>query len=676
MQPRERFRGFLQGLAKIMDSRKTPLPPTLTGYENPAYDPATTRWKLDIVEPGIIRIAQAEIDLLKLWGIVARSGGGEQLSQKNQWSLILPHFNLREGSLPNGQSVTDLLVQTYKDLVLPFEEMYRNNLRGHPQRQGQSASNLPDIPATSGDGDGEVGVKRKLEMEEGDSKRARFKMEDDQPSTAPTMSRSRRTRNKVEYIPLLREVDSTGGRPLKALEPELAGSRHPLRDINDWGLVSVDALTLSLRSQLPAELSYALTTVTLLSTMRGDTPTQGFPIMNCPELLDELLDLLEQRAFNGQPDTFPEPVVLATHKELVTTLVDYETEPFAGLHPRQGAKDPKLGPLPRAGAIILTITNILRNMSFIPDNCAFLQRQERLFDVVLRLCSVTRKDGEPVAVSSALSLHDLITVRKDALVVLAHLSSAMPGIMLEAMTPNAAARIAYRSFHLLASFLVDPLEAVSPFTLFQTTGSLKPPLLPDCAMEILTRLAQPDLSRKVFAQAVPATSIEQVFVSCVHRLPVMDNDYQILVRGTEWLSYLEKVLMGAYALAFIAPPSLKRKLKSDPTLGFRSVMLRMLQKTMRASNQEFRGTFAISSRRAVETMKLLDDGNDMFDTTETTVTTLSFGMGLGEGGESTFERGTGLLGGHRESAWDILMMREVYSDPALFNELESMARVE
>ncbi|KAJ7786105.1 hypothetical protein B0H16DRAFT_1489168 [Mycena metata] len=747
---KQRQAGFLNGLARIMISRNTPLPPALTGIDTPSYDPASTHWKvLEPVEVGVFRLAGRDIDLFKLWGLVFQNGGGAVLSRDNGWPLLLSHFDLpEEYPLPNGQtSVAQVLAQYYMAILHPFEEVYRNNLHNQ-QRKAQasrlqgltpatptrpdgsapqrvSQTNVPQTPVRrlssasqgsaqnpssesgqvngiSPDGtalDQEQGTKRKLESEEADIKRARQKTEPlaadssaatngvDQSSTVPpgptamptpARPRQRPSRRKIEYVPLAREIETVGGRDMKMIEAETIATtiRRPLRDVSDWGLVAVDALTMSIRSQLSTELSYALTTFTLLSTMRGDTPSSGFPIVQCGDLLEEVLDLLEERAFDGVEDLDSlEDHHITTHRELTNTLLEVESEPFASLQSRQGTKDPDLGPHQRPANIIIAVINIIRNLSFIPDNSGFLAQQERIFDLMLRVCTVTTKDGKPAAASPALSLGDLITVRRETLHTLMHLAGSLH---FSDPPSKTTIRIVSRAFQLLASYLVDSTEAVSPFGCFQlagTVGNVKPPFLPDVALETLTRLVQSDVNRKVFSRAIPESSIRLLFISLVHRLPVIDTDFQIVARE-RWLSYMEKVVMTIYSLAFIASPELKKKIKADRGLGFRGVMLRMIQKFLTAPTHDLKAHFAISARRAVEAMKLLDDCEDSFDTAEATPATLSFGMGYGEVGENGTEKGTGLLGGHRDVAWDLLMLREVQQDGVMFSELDSLSRIE
>jgi SWI/SNF chromatin-remodeling complex subunit SWI1 len=85
--------------------------------------------------------------------------------------------------------------------------------------------------------------------------------------------------------------------------------------------------------------------------------------------------------------------------------------------------------------------------------------------------------------------------------------------------------------------------------------------------------------------------------------------------------------------------------------------------------------FSVCARRAIEAVKLVDDEGDMFDTAPTTGPVLSFGVGYGEIGEKTVEKGSGMFGGYAEDiTFTIMLAREV--DNMMFGELESMVRVE
>ncbi|KAH7915383.1 hypothetical protein BJ138DRAFT_1141982 [Hygrophoropsis aurantiaca] len=593
------------------------------------------------------------------------------------------------GTMPTSDSLSDLLPVQHMNGPVP----------GH-NKIGQEVPEQ-DIP----------GSKRRLDSEDFEGKRVRLKTGGSEhhaaalstspilnraslppstssnPTTLPApvskSSRPQFTRTKVEYIPIAREVDTYGGRDLNAIEEEYSRAQHrPMRDINEWGTVDIEALTMSIRSRLTAELSYALTTFTVLSTMRGPTQGSGFPIAQCTDLLEEVLDLLEDEAFNGASDSIDyrlfEDTQIPPYRELISMIYDEGTAPFSGLKREQGAQDPSLGPGHRPGNIILAATNLLRNLSVIPDNMGFLAKHPRLLDLLLRICAITpSSDGTlPHPVSLALTLADLINVRKDVIHILSNL--AMMITFPTSTTPSSSTvRIASRSFELIASLLVEPTDSVPPMLMMKQHGILpatpKPPPLADVALDAFTRLGHMDHNRQIFSSVIPQIWIWRVIDSLVRRLPVTDVDFGFLSREP-WLCYLEKVTMAIYALSFLSPPELKQKIKTDRSLRFSQVVIRMVQKLMSATVPEARNWYMVISRRAIEALKVIDDGEDSFDTTQTTAPTLAFGMGFGESGETGIEKGTGLLGGCRDIAWDLLMQRDL--EPIMFAELESLMRVE
>ncbi|KAK0465423.1 uncharacterized protein EV420DRAFT_958602 [Desarmillaria tabescens] len=565
--------------------------------------------------------------------------------------------------------------------------------------QSVDASHVGETSDTNVLEDIQGGIKRKLDSDDGDGKRARQKTGSELPDAntpaapapssgssqsvptmaGPTRTRSQPLRRKIEYVPYAREVETYGGRDLKSIEAELAPHRErPLRDINDWGTVDIEALTLSLSSRISTELSYALTTLTILSTMKGQTPGSGFPLHQCGDLFDELLDLMEELALEGAQvqDTFQlstTEIDIPTHRELVNAVYEAEAMPFAGLERRQGSADPRWGLRQRPGDTILMVLVIVRNLTMVGENIDFISQQHRLVDLLLRLCIVVREGASLRAFAPALSLSDLIAVRRDTMVIL----SCIAGHILFSNPSNPSKgtlKTATRLFQLCSSYIIDPAEAVSPMSYVQLKGipNHAPPSLADLSLEVFTRLSQLDSNRQVFAKAIPSASISLLFSSLVHRLPISDIDFQVITRDS-WLSYLERVVMGIYSLAFLASPSLKNKLKADRAMGFKGVMLRMIQKFLMHHSPDARAHYMVCARRAIEAMKVLDDGEDSFDTSKSVAPTMSFGMGWGEVGDASSEQGTGLLGGHRTLAWDLLMQ---LGDEIMFGELESLARVE
>ena len=144
------------------------------------------------------------------------------------------------------------------------------------------------------------------------------------PTPGPSRAIRQPSRRKIEYVPLAHEVVTAGGRDLDAIQHEFAlAAQRPLKDISEWGTVDIEALTLSLRSRISMELSYALTTFTILTLM--PFKHSGFPISQAPDLFEELLDLVEDIAFEGAEDTWSKnephgPII--THRQLVNHLVE------------------------------------------------------------------------------------------------------------------------------------------------------------------------------------------------------------------------------------------------------------------------------------------------------------------------------------------------------------------
>ncbi|KAF9240916.1 hypothetical protein BU15DRAFT_87481 [Melanogaster broomeanus] len=572
---------------------------------------------------------------------------------------------------------------------------FSDSLTSHSLVPPLGGTNIGHLPNSAGNEHHEQdapGMKRRFESEEVDGKRAKLKTDrqispNSVPSVPPSASsrpRAQFVRTNVEYIPLAREVDTYGGRNLNHLEEEYRrAQRRPMRDINEWGTVDIEALTMSIRSRLTTELSYALTTFTLLSTMKGPTPGSGFPIAQCTDLLEEVLDLMEDEAFDGDADTPQDRLTgdtyIPRHRELVTAALETESLPFAGLKTEESFGKTDRGARHRSGNIILTATNIIRNLSVIPDNVLFMARHERTLELVLRVCGVvTPQDGGlPRPISPALTLTDLINVRKDVLHILSNLSPLI-SFPRSSAPSYSTIRISTRIFELVASVLVEPADAISPVQMLKLSGvplqNCRPPSLPDIALDVFTRVAHIDHNRQVFSAVIPQQWLWRLLETLVHRLPVSDPDFTFLSREP-WLSYLEKTTMAIYAIAFLSPPELKKRIKLDRSLHFSQIMLRMAQRFATTNAvPEARQWFLSTAQRAIEAMKVVDSGEDAFDTSQSTQPTLTFGMGFGETGETSLERGTGMLAGRREAAWELLMLRDL--DKTMFAELESLMRVE
>lgn len=498
------------------------------------------------------------------------------------------------------------------------------------------------------------------------------------------------SRRKISYIPYAREVDTAGGRDLDAIQQEFAhASQRPIKDLSEWGAVDVEALTMSIRSRISTELSYGLTTFTILTLMR--MKDASFPITQAPDLFEELLDLVEEVAFeetesskkNELLDTF-----IITHRQLMNIIIEEGNSTFAGLQPKQGLNDPSSGPQQRPGDIVLAITNIIRNLSLSLDNHEYLAKHDRLLGILLRLCSFKPRSADtteqpPSPLSDALSLNDIVTIRRDTVYVLINIANAVH-LSSSPSSPSAAElRNSRRAYELLTSYFIDPSETMGPYALLHHMGASthpsqihnhKPPSMIDSAFEVFTRLTHSDDNRLVFSKAIPASWLWATMEALVHRLPVDNVDFQVLMRA-EWLAYLERVMMALYSIAFFAPPAIKKRVKNDRQLSFTKVMLRLVKKLSVYAPPDARPHFLVSLRRGIEALKLIDDAGDSFDSSSSSMPTLSFGMGYGEHGEARVEKGMGLLSGYQEEiTWGLMTHRDV--DEQTFAELVSLVRVD
>jgi SWI/SNF chromatin-remodeling complex subunit SWI1 len=126
-------------------------------------------------------------------------------------------------------------------------------------------------------------------------------------------------------------------------------------------------------------------------------------------------------------------------------------------------------------------------------------------------------------------------------------------------------------------------------------ANLKPPALADVALEVFTRFSQADSNRQVIAKIVPLSSLWLLLTRLVHRLPIADADF-VLMQREYWLSFVEKTVMAIYSLVFLAPPDLKQKIKTDRTLAFKNVMLRMVHKAVMMPSHDGRSMMIVSAK--------------------------------------------------------------------------------
>ncbi|KAF8606249.1 hypothetical protein BDV93DRAFT_521082, partial [Ceratobasidium sp. AG-I] len=288
--------------------------------------------------------------------------------------------------------------------------------------------------------------------------------------------------------------------------------------------------------------------------------------------------------------------------------------------------------------VVITIVRLLRNFSMGPENCAYMARDgSKIVDVLAKLVGFregkTKPGGEDTAdplgfigdglwdngvevsitpLSSALTLPQLLRVRKDVLHTIANLA---PNVRLPANSPTPR-----RLFSLIASFLLDPMDTRSPVQLYQhLLPHRRFSLTTDLALDALSRLAQPDVNRAILQRSAPPVLIRATFAALIKMLPTEPNDMLLLMRGEHWMAYAERVALGIYALACCTPGSVRRAIRAQKAVGASvlRMMCRLAQydpsavagdaKPPGVGGWSQRNPFACLVRRVIEALRVIDE---------------------------------------------------------------------
>ncbi|KAG8931480.1 hypothetical protein FRC02_002659 [Tulasnella sp. 418] len=554
------------------------------------------------------------------------------------------------------------------------------------------------------------------------------------PTPATPKEPAVQPRLKIEYRPLARPLNTHGGRNIQMLEQqrELAQNRRSLRSLDEWGEINMEGIIMSIRSRVPVELSYALTTLTVLSVTINSP--QGLPLQYCEDLVGVLLNLLEEAAFD-EPE---KPEInrsgletkssrLWTQRDLIKEAVDNASVLFSGKADRRDRRveDSDRGPTPRDSDLVLSVLNLFRNLSMTSDNQVILGREPRFIDVIMRIVGLQeestssegggspKRSGKCVPASPVLTLTDLVKARDHVLQIISNISThEAPAnqptqdtsiIKFSSLMPQTPGRI----FRLLASYLASSDVAVTPFSAVRqelrgaTNAPPTPPAVPDLVLDTLARVAQLDENRYILSHSISSEDVFKLFQSLVHMLPVSNEDYKVITLAQPslepWVGYVERIILCIYSLAFMSPPPMKKRMKKYP--GFIQVLMRVVRfymKGMTTEGRSFLGGatslegngYAVCGRRAMETLRLLDEETDSFadgtsaeDGEDKNALGFgghpTFGVGYGEPeamGSARNEEGVGLLAGEWEDMFTKMMCREGM-DNVFFSEMDSLVRM-
>lgn len=467
--------------------------------------------------------------------------------------------------------------------------------------------------------------------------------------------------------------------------------------------MDIEGLTLSLGSGLGPEMSYALITLNMLSTLPGGTNAQGgmntgYPLQRCEDLLDVIIDALEDVAFGreeeDEPDEIPgtppvERGEIWTRAGLLRQIDESSTLP----NKRPQSSFVRNGPHQPASAVILTVLNLLRNLTGHEQNPPFMASNPRLLDTLARICDVVQdKPGRWRPLSHEIELHELLKIHADTTSLIGMLD------MQRMKLSNHQRRTARRLYSMLIAPLVDPEEKLTPRHVISPNHGIVSAHI-DSALDAFAKLSVRDSNRIAFAKTIPASEVVAHFHALFHMLPLTDEDFDVTTTAPNnpamaepLIGYIERIMQCLHSLAFLAPPPVKQKLRKTP--GLVSVFVHMAQYYIggvrRSDGLVFgehggRNGWMVVVRRAYETLSLLDLCEDAFDPVP--VTPLAFappsrdaaqprGNGSEDGPSSSAgkKEGKGLLSSRFSEVLVTLLLRETNDDVA-FRELESLLRL-
>ncbi|GAA5981334.1 hypothetical protein JCM10908_004072 [Rhodotorula pacifica] len=472
------------------------------------------------------------------------------------------------------------------------------------------------------------------------------------PAPVQNAAPARRKRRRIEYRPYSKAPDTFGG--IEQADHVLVAAervRQP-RQLGDLGLIDIHSLTMSLRCRIPSEVAYALNALAVIALqMSGDAPNSPgvqFPLEKCPELLEELLDLLEETAFgyddeprspsrddgvgtssrrDGKATPTSAEEDLRSYRRLFKRA-EAELSDFAvpsAEHASMSGSTAELGNSLRPAPTILAVCNLLQNLTTTERNMRFAAEEPRLAEILIRVAALPLRssdDSDALAASSPypvrLSAFDLLTIRKTAIEVLSHIAL---DISLDAYPPTVAAG----AIDLILFFLRDADQHKDPYvfgicqalpTLNRISqphaklGPQTPTVLPylGYGLAVCARLFLRDGNRSAVSDLIESDELFETFVSLVALLPIAEKDFQVMTFETGLL-YMHSVVVSLYNLVYLCPPSVKARLRRHPKITRAFLrMIRRLAGTQVAYSED--DIYQQIAHRALAILRLLDGGQD------------------------------------------------------------------
>lgn len=308
--------------------------------------------------------------------------------------------------------------------------------------------------------------------------------------------------------------------------------------------------------------------------------------------------------------------------------------------------------LQRQADTAIVIIEILLNLSVVPENHHFLNNEPKFYTLLMNIIAAvdheeiarrreyektrpetsgifdTRNDEAPKH-STVFTASEALRIRKDILGIIGSLAGETSILTnLESITLS-------NLFDFLASFVYDASEIEQLHGLVYREMPIGPPIratpqnphpppqptsmqpftrkVPqhaDLALEAFSSLGQPDVNRKIFGETIEEDRLIKLGEALIKLLPVSDMDFHMLKTEAR-LAFCERIAMTLFDIAYMGSGSVKRRLKHSP--GTKGIVFRCIKRLMRIHKDFSQNPFSVLTRRLVETLRLLSDGENMFN---------------------------------------------------------------
>ncbi|PVG00871.1 hypothetical protein CPB86DRAFT_753904 [Serendipita vermifera] len=137
---------LLKMLAELFVRKGAPLPPALTGYPTPSWNPVTSHFKFELgADKGVVKIAGQEIELFKIWHVLYTHGLYSKVAREGTWAQVTAQLGLPP-TLEDGITQTSTQVQAVCGILGEVEtflyKLMQNQRMQIQQRQLQQQQAL------------------------------------------------------------------------------------------------------------------------------------------------------------------------------------------------------------------------------------------------------------------------------------------------------------------------------------------------------------------------------------------------------------------------------------------------------------------------------------------------------------------------------------------------------